>query len=113
MRFSIWLRLLTYIILDLIILSDNESVGTKSKTDFSSLNIDLIAKRDSNSLHVADNKLINSNSFSSGTTVISDCVIANNQDDDNNNNSVVDSTKLWLFANCPRLASFSHRSVTH
>jgi len=76
MRFSIWLGLLTHTILDPIILSDNESVGTKSETGFSSLNIDLTAKRDSNSLHVADNKLIDSEGFSLGTTVISNCVIA-------------------------------------
>jgi hypothetical protein len=88
-------------------------VGTKSKTNFSSLDIDLMAKRDSDSLHVADNKLINSNSFGSGTTVISDCVITNNQDNNNNNNSIVNSAKLRLFANCPRLAFFGHRSVTH
>jgi hypothetical protein len=78
MRFSIWLRLLTYTILDPIILSNNEFVGTKSNTDFSSLDIDFTAKRDSNSLHVANNKLIDSNSFGSGTTRISDHVVANN-----------------------------------
>jgi hypothetical protein len=71
LRFSIWRRLLTYTILDPIILSNNESVGTKSNTNFSSLDIDLMAK------HVIDNKLINSNSFGLGTTVISDYVIAN------------------------------------
>jgi len=76
MRFSIWLGLLTYTILDPIILSNNESVSTKSNTDFSSLDIDFTAKRDSNSLHVADNKLIDNNSFSLGTTCISDCVVA-------------------------------------
>jgi hypothetical protein len=52
-------------------------VGTKSNTDFSSLNINLIAKRDSNSLHVVDNKLVDSDGFSLGTTVISNCVVAN------------------------------------
>jgi hypothetical protein len=113
MRFLIWLRLLTYTILDLIILSNNESVSTKSNTDFSSLNINFTAKRDSNSPHVADNKLIDSNSFGLGTTCISDCVVANNQDDNNNNNSIVNNTKLWLFADCLRLASFNYRSVTY
>ena len=107
MRFSIWLRLLTYTILDPIILSNNKFVGTKSNTNFSSLDIDFIAK------HVANNKLINSNSFGLGTTVISNCVVANNQDDNNNNNSVVNNTKLWLFANCPRLASSSYGSIIY
>jgi len=78
MRFLIWLRLFTYTILDPIILSNNESVSTKSNTNFSSLDINFIAKRDSDSLHVADNKLIDSNSFSLGTTRISNCVVANN-----------------------------------
>jgi hypothetical protein len=77
MRFSIWLRLLTYTILDLIILSNNEFVSTKFDTNFSSLNINLTAKRDSNSLHVANNKLIDSNSFSLRTMCISDYVVAN------------------------------------
>jgi len=78
MCFSIWLRLLTYTIPDLIILSNNKFVGTKFDTNFSSLDIDLTAKHDSNSLHVADNKLINSDGFGLGTTRISDCVVANN-----------------------------------
>jgi hypothetical protein len=76
LRFLIWLRLLTHTILNPIILSDNESVGTESKTDFSSLNIDLTAKRDSNSLYVADNELMDGDGFGLGTTVISNCVIA-------------------------------------
>jgi hypothetical protein len=51
-------------------------VGTKSDTDFSSLNIDLTAKRDSNSPHVADNELVDGDGFGLGTTVISDRVVA-------------------------------------
>jgi hypothetical protein len=88
-------------------------MGTESETDFSSLDIDLMAKRDSNSLHVADNELMDGDGFGSGTTVISDRVIADDQDDDNNNNGVVNSAKLRLSANCPRSASSGHRSVTH
>jgi hypothetical protein len=76
-RFSIWLGLLTYTILDPIILSNNESVGTKSDTDFSSLDVDLTAKRNSDSPHVVDNELIDSDGFGLGTTCISDCVVAN------------------------------------
>jgi hypothetical protein len=76
MRFSIWPGLLTHTIPDLIILSDDESVGTKSETDFSSLDINLTAKRGSDSPHVADNELMDGDGFSLGTTVISDCVIA-------------------------------------
>jgi hypothetical protein len=77
LRFSIWLGLLTHTILDPIILSDDESIGTESNTDFSSLNIDLIAKRDSNSLYVVDNELVDSDGFGLGTIVISDCIVAN------------------------------------
>jgi hypothetical protein len=113
MCFSIWLGLLTHTILDLIILSDNESVGTKSNTDFSSLDIDFTAKRDSNSPHVADNELMDGDGFGSGTTHISDRVVADDQDDDNNNNSIVDGAKLQLSADCPRSASSNHGSVTH
>jgi hypothetical protein len=77
LRFSIWLGLLTYTILDPIILSDDESMGTKSNTDFSSLDIDLIAKRDSNSPHAVDNELVDGDGFGLGTIVISDRVVAN------------------------------------
>jgi hypothetical protein len=35
LRFSIWRGLLPYMIPDPIILSDDESTGTKSKTDYS------------------------------------------------------------------------------
>jgi hypothetical protein len=86
--FSIWWGLLTHTILDPIILSDNKSMSTKSNTDFSSLDIDLIAK------HIVDNELMDGDGFSLGTIVISNRAIANDQDDDNNNNGVVDNTKL-------------------
>jgi hypothetical protein len=82
-------------------------VGTESDTDFSSLDINLTAK------HAADNELIDGDGFSSGTTVISNCVVADDQDDDNNNNSVVDDTKLRLSADRPRSASSGHGSVIH
>jgi hypothetical protein len=107
LRFSIWRGLLTHTIPDPIILSDNESVGAESNTDFSSLNIDLTAK------HVADNELMNGDGFGLGTIVISDRVVADDQDDDNNNNGVVDGVKLRLSAGRPRSASSGHGSVTH
>jgi hypothetical protein len=77
LRFSIWLGLFTYTILDPIILSDDKSMSTKSNTNFSSLDINLIAKRDSNSPHVVDNKLVDGDGFGLGTTVISNRVVAN------------------------------------
>ena len=43
LRLSIRLGLLIYTIIDPIILSDNESVDAKSDTDYSSLDIDVIA----------------------------------------------------------------------
>jgi hypothetical protein len=107
LRFSIWRGLLTHTILDPIILSDNESMGTESDTDFSSLDIGLTAK------HVIDNELMDGDGFSSGTTVISNRVVADDQDDDNNNNGVVDDTKLRLSVDRPRSASSGHGSVTH
>ena len=77
LHFSIWLGLLTYTILDPIILSDDKSVGTESNTNFSSLDIDLIAKRDSNSPHIVDNKLVDGNGVSLRTIVISNHVVTN------------------------------------
>jgi hypothetical protein len=76
LRFSIWPGLLPHTILDPIILSDDESMGTESDTDFSSLDIDLTAKRDSDSLHVVDNELMDGDGFGSGTIVISNRVVA-------------------------------------
>ena len=77
LRFSIGLGLLTYTILDPIILSDDEFMGTKSNTNFSSLDINLIAKRDSNSPHIVDNELVDGDGFGLGTTVISNHVVTN------------------------------------
>ena len=111
MRFSIWPGLLTYTIPDPIILSDDESMGTESETDFSCLDIDLTAKRDSDSLHIVDSELVDGDGFGSRTTRISDRLVTDHQDDDNN--GVVNNTKLWLSTDCPRSASSSHRSITN
>jgi hypothetical protein len=63
-------RLLTYITLDLIILSNNKSISTKSKTDYSNLSISLVAKSNLGPLYTIDSGLVNSNSFSSRTRIV-------------------------------------------
>jgi hypothetical protein len=47
LRFSLWPGLLTYTILDPIMLSDDESAGAESKTDCSDLDVDVTEKSDS------------------------------------------------------------------
>lgn len=114
LRLLVWLGLLIYAILDPIILSDDEFVSAESETDYTNLDVDLIAESDSYSLHVADSKSADGNSFGLGTTLISHRPVANYQDDSNdNNNSVIDSTKRQLAADRLRSASPNHRSVTH
>jgi hypothetical protein len=78
--------LFIYTIPDPIILSNNKSVGTESDTDFSSLDIDFTTKYNSDFLYIADNKLIDSNSFGSGTTVISNCIVVSLYQSDLKNN---------------------------
>ncbi len=46
--------LLTYAIADPIMLSDNESVGAESETDYSDRDVDLTAKGDSDSPYIRD-----------------------------------------------------------
>jgi hypothetical protein len=92
---------------DPIILSDDESVGSEPDSDFSSLDIDLAAKRDSYPLHVADNGLVDGSGSSSRTTVVSDRLVADHQDD-----GVVDSAESLLAAGRPRPASPGHTTVT-
>jgi hypothetical protein len=112
--FPIWLGLLTHLIPDLIILSDNESVDAESETDYSNLDVSLRAKSDSDSLHIADSELVDGDGFGLGTTYTSNCLAANDLDNgNNNNNSIVNDTQLQLSADCPRSASLSYRSVTH
>jgi hypothetical protein len=78
-------RILTYLISDLIILSNNKSISTKSKTDYSNLNINSRAKSNSGSLY-PDNKPAGSNSFSPGTIRVSSNLITNYPDNSNISN---------------------------
>jgi hypothetical protein len=114
LRCSIWPGLLTHTILDPIILSDDESVDAVSETDYSDLDVDLTAKSNSDSLHVADSELADGDGFGLGTTHISNHLVADYQaNDNNNNNSAVDDAQLRLSTDCPRLASLGHGSVAH
>ena len=45
--------------LDAIILSDDECVSTESETDYSSLEVDLTAKSDSSTPHIAERDMVN------------------------------------------------------
>ncbi|KAH8650362.1 hypothetical protein BGZ60DRAFT_534447 [Tricladium varicosporioides] len=72
LRFSIWPGLLTHTMPDPIILSDNEHVGAESETDYNDLDVDLGAKSDSDSSHVAGSELADNNGFGSETPHISD-----------------------------------------
>ncbi len=89
-------------ILDLIMLSNNNSIDAESETDYSNLNINLRAKCDSDSSHIADSQLIDSNAYSSETIHLSSRLAADYLDEANNNNSVADH---------PRSASLGHRCV--
>jgi hypothetical protein len=114
LRFPIWVGLLTYPILDPIILSDNESVGAESETDYSDLDVDFRAKGDSNSPPVADSELADGDGFGLGTTHTLDRLVANYLNNGNDkNNGVVDDTQFRLSADRLGSASPSHRSVTH
>ncbi len=64
-------------ILDLIILSDNESIGAESKTNYSDLDVNISAKSNSNPLHVIDNELVDSDGLGLGVTPISNCLVTN------------------------------------
>jgi hypothetical protein len=95
LRFSIWLGPLTHTISDLIILSDDESIGAESESNYSNLDIDLRAKSDSDSLHVADSELADGDGFGSGTIHTSGRLVADHPDDDNKNKN---DTKALKFA---------------
>jgi hypothetical protein len=73
LRFSLWPGLLTYTILDPIILSNDKSTNAESETDYSNLDINIRAKSDSDTPHVADSQLVDS--FGSGAALISDCLV--------------------------------------
>jgi hypothetical protein len=55
---------------DPIILSDDESAGAESETDYSNLKVDLTAKSDSSSPHIADSNMADGKGSGSGTTYI-------------------------------------------
>ena len=99
LRLSVQQGLLTHMMLDTIILSDDESVGAESETDYSSLDIDL-TKSDSHSPHIADSDPVDGDSFSSRTTLVSDCLVADRQND-----VVAYEARLQLTADHPRSAS--------
>jgi hypothetical protein len=63
-------------ILDPIILSDDESVGAESGTDYSALDVNLTAKNSFDPLYVTDTKLADSNGFASGAVLIPDRLVA-------------------------------------
>lgn len=93
LRLSFRPGLYTHTMPDPIILSDDESVGAESETDYSNLEVDLTAKSDSSSPHIADSDMADGEGFGSGTTCISDPIVADHQDDDNDS-GVVDGAIL-------------------
>ncbi|PVH69523.1 hypothetical protein DL98DRAFT_598588 [Cadophora sp. DSE1049] len=99
---------------DPIILSDDESVSAESETDYSNLEVDLTAKSDSSTPHIAESDMVDGEGFGFGTTYISDRLVADHQDDSNDSDSgVADGARLQLAADLPRSASPCHGSVTH
>ena len=87
-------------------LSDDQPPATDSDTDYSKVDLDLIAKGDPDSLLVT-----NGNSFGPGTMLILGRRIANHQDKDSDSNSVADHAKLQLTADRLRSASLSQSSL--
>ncbi|PVH70289.1 hypothetical protein DL98DRAFT_141046 [Cadophora sp. DSE1049] len=95
-----------------IILSDDDSVSAASETDNSNLEVDLTAKSDSSSPHIAESDMVDGEGVGFGTTYISDCLVADYQHDSNDSDSgVADGARLQL-AGLPRSASPGHGSVT-
>jgi len=104
----------THRMLDPIILSDDESVSAESETDYSNLEVDLTAKSDSSSPHIADSDMVDGEGFDSGTAYISDRLVADHQDNSNDSDSgLADGARLQLAAGLPRSASPGQGSVTH
>ena len=113
LRFPIWPRLLTYPIPDPILLSDDESVGAESETDYSDLDVDPRAKSDSGLSHL-DGEPADGEGFGSGTTRVSGSLATDHPNDGNkSNNGIVNNARLRLSADRPRSASPGHSSVTH
>lgn len=101
-------------ILDPIILSNDESVSAESETDYSNLEVDLIAKSDFSSPYITDCDMVDGEGFDSGTVYISNRLIADHQDNSNDSNSgLADGARLQLAASLPRSASPGQGSVTH
>jgi hypothetical protein len=113
LRFPIWPRLLTYPIPDPILLSDDESVGAESETDYSDLDVDPRAKSDSGLSHL-DGEPADGEGFGPGTTRVSGSLATDHPNDGNkSNNGVFNNARLRLSADRPRSASPGHSSVTH
>jgi hypothetical protein len=103
---------------DLNILSDDESMSVQSEADYSGLEVDLRAKSDSDSPHMADSELADvvgdGNGFGSGTTDTCDGpAVHRPRNDDDCNNGVVDNAQLRLTADRLGSASSSHVSIAH
>jgi hypothetical protein len=75
--FLLWPGFLTYIILDLIILSDNKSIGAKSKTNYSDLDVNVRAKSDSALLHVIDSELVDGDGIGLEAVLIYNRLVTN------------------------------------
>lgn len=100
---------------DPIMLSDDESIGAESKTDYSDLNIDPRAKSNSGPPH-PDSEPADGNGFGPGTrtTRVSSSLAADYPDNGNkSNNGVVNETQLRFSANRPGSAPPSYYSVIH
>jgi hypothetical protein len=120
LSFSISQRVLTDTILDPIILSDNESKGAESETDYSDLdfdldlNLNLTAKNDSRSLHNPDSGLVGDDDFDLGTTSNSSHLAAKcHNNNSNNSDGVIDTAKRLRSAGRPRPASPCSSAATY
>jgi hypothetical protein len=85
LRFLVRPGHLTHTMPDPIILSNGESIGVESETDYGNLDAHLTAKGDSYSPYITDRDLAGGDGFSSRTTFISDRFVANYQDNGNDN----------------------------
>jgi len=115
LRFPIWPGLLTHPNPDPIILSDDESVGAESETDYSDLDVHTRAKSDSALLHPVSEPA-DGDSFGPGTRTkhASGSLAADHlEDGSKNNNGVVKDTQHCLSPDRPGSASPGHGSVTH
>jgi hypothetical protein len=71
-------------------LSDDESAGAESKTDYSDLDVDVRAKSDSDPPHVVENELADGDGLGLGAALIFDRLVTDHQDDYNDHDGVVD-----------------------